>query len=230
MNKAIVLVSGGLDSLITVAIAKKENDELYFLHINYGQRTESKELNSFQKICDFYHPIESKIINIDYLKEFGGNSLTDSNIIIPTDNHEKQNQSVPNTYVPFRNGNLIAIATAWAEVINANRIYIGAVEVDGSGYPDCKKEFFTDLEKAINSGTKDDFLVKIFTPIINMSKSETLLIGKELQVPFNLSWSCYKNNDLACGKCDSCYLRLKAFKEAGLVDPIPYEIPIKRDN
>ncbi|MCK9330026.1 MAG: 7-cyano-7-deazaguanine synthase QueC [Candidatus Cloacimonetes bacterium] len=229
MKKAIVLVSGGLDSLITVAIAKQENDEIYFLHINYGQRTEQKELDSFREIVNYYKPIDAKIVNIDYIKDFGGNSLTDIKVDVPINNHIQDldnSHQVPNTYVPFRNGNMIGIATAWAEVINASKIYIGAVEVDGSGYPDCKKSFFEDLEQAINSGTKDNFNIQICTPIIDMSKSQALQIGQKLGVPFELSWSCYQNNDLACGKCDSCYLRIKAFKEARLVDPIPYKVPI----
>lgn len=223
MKKAIVLVSGGMDSLVTAGIAKDENDQIYFLHINYGQRTETKELEAFQKICNFFKPVEQKTINIDYIKDFGGNSLTDFNITIP---QHSDIPEVPNTYVPFRNGNLISIATAWAEVIDANKIYIGAVEVDGSGYPDCRDTFFRALELAINFGTKDRFKVEICTPLINLKKSEIITLGTKLNIPLELSWSCYQDNNLACGECDSCYLRLKAFKEAGLTDPIPYR---KRD-
>lgn len=219
MKKAIVLVSGGMDSLVSAGIAHAENDELYFLHVNYGQRTENRELNSFNSICLHFKPIQSKIINIDYLKDFGGNSLTDYNIEIPQTINKN---TVPNTYVPFRNGNLISIATAWAEVISAESIYIGAVEEDSSGYPDCRKDFFDKLELAINAGTKDSFNVKICTPVINMSKAQIIRKAFELNIPLDLSWSCYSDNNLACGKCDSCRLRLKAFEEAGFKDPIKY--------
>jgi len=220
ISRAIVLVSGGMDSLITASVASSENDEVYFLHVNYGQRTEQKELESFHKICDYYQPKGKKVTAIDYIKDFGGNSLTDTSLEIPS---AKASSPLPNTYVPFRNGSLISIACAWAEVIDANKIYIGAVEVDGSGYPDCRSVFFRALETALNYGTKVDFKVEIKTPLIALKKSEIVLLGAKLDTPFELSWSCYRDNYRACGECDSCYLRLKAFKEAGLTDPIPYK-------
>ena len=227
MSKAIVLVSGGLDSLVTASIACNENDEVYFLHINYGQRTERKELKAFQKICDFYKPKDKKIVKIDYLKDFGGSSLTDKKIKIPINIEPFE---IPNTYVPFRNGNMIAIATSYAEVINGNdelqnnaiKIYIGAIEVEGSNYPDCRSIFFQHLEKAINYGTKNETNIQINTPLISMTKADIIKLGHELKVPFELSWSCYSENDTACGVCDSCFLRLKAFAEAGIDDPIVY--------
>ncbi|MCL2064131.1 MAG: 7-cyano-7-deazaguanine synthase [Candidatus Cloacimonetes bacterium] len=242
MSKAIVLVSGGIDSLVTACIAIEENDEIYFLHVNYGQRTEKKELKAFQKICDFYKPKDKKIIDIGYLKQFGGSSLTDKNIDIPINIDPFE---IPNTYVPFRNGNLIAIACSWAEVLNIQnemnhhvserneqtresqsqitfKIYIGAIEVEGSNYPDCRSVFFQSLEKAINLGTKYNINLEIKTPIINLTKSNIIKLGKSLNAPYELTWSCYSENEIACGECDSCFLRLKAFKEADLEDPIIY--------
>ena len=214
-NRAIVLVSGGMDSLVTACIAKNDNDEVYFLHINYGQRTSHKELDAFLKICEIYQPKDYKIVNIDYIKEFGGNSLTDKYLKVPNFNSKKGTghcDALPNTYVPFRNGNMIAIACGWAEVINVNRIYIGAVEVDGVSYPDCREVFFRAMEKALNFGTKDSFTIEIKTPLIQMTKVEIARLGTELGVPFEVSWSCYQDGDVACGVCDSCVVRQKAFE------------------
>ena len=223
-NKAVVLVSGGMDSLVTAAIAKNECDKIYFLHVNYNQKTEQKELESFQKIVEFYKPEKSLITDINYLKQIGGSSLTDEKISVK--DHYKTSET-PDSYVPFRNAHLISIAVSWTEVIGANRIYIGAVEEDSSGYPDCTETFFKQLEKAIDLGTKHETKIEIVTPIIHKTKSEIIKIGKELNAPFEFSWSCYKNNEIACGLCDSCFLRIKAFKEIGIIDPIPYEIEIK---
>jgi len=222
--QAIVLVSGGMDSLVTTAIAKKECEEIYFLHLNYGQKTEKKELEIFHQICEFYQPEDKLIVDISYLKQIGGSSLTDDKI--PIKDFDGSNE-IPDSYVPFRNAHLLTIATSWAEVIGANRIYIGAVEEDSSGYPDCRESFYQSFEKTIELGTKDETDIKIITPIIHKKKSEIIKLGKELNVPFELSWSCYQNNEIACGVCDSCHLRIKAFKEAGMIDPIPYEIKIQ---
>ncbi len=223
MKRGIVLTSGGMDSLITTAIAQKENDEIYLLHANYGQRTEEKELKAFNAICDYFKPNGHLIVNIDYLARIGGNSLTDHNLDVP---RNELSDSVPNTYVPFRNGNLISIAASWAEVLEAQSLYIGAVEADSSGYPDCRKVFYEQLENAINLGTKEDTQISIKTPIIDKMKHEIIQIGRQLNVPFELSWSCYVDNQTACGECDSCLLRIRAFKQAGIKDPIPYAIPI----
>ena len=220
LKKAIVLVSGGMDSLVTTAIAENECNELYFLHLNYRQKTEKKELEMFQKICEFYQPEDKLIVDVSYLKQIGGSSLTDDNIPVKDFSGSEE---IPDSYVPFRNAHLLTIATSWAEVIKADRIYIGAVEEDSSGYPDCRESFYHSFEKAIALGTKDETKIKIITPIIHKKKSEIIKIGKELGVPFELSWSCYRNNEIACGVCDSCVLRLKAFKEAGMIDPIQYE-------
>lgn len=225
--KSIVLVSGGLDSLVTAGIASKESDELFFLHCNYGQRTEKKEKESFVKIVEFFQPKDTLNANIDYLAKIGGSSLTDNKIDVK--NFDNSNE-VPDSYVPFRNAHLVAIAVSWAEVIGANRIYIGAVEEDSSGYPDCREDFYKSLNKTVNLGTKDETVIEIRTPIIHKRKSETIKIGSDFGIPLDLSWSCYQNNEVACGTCDSCHLRIQSFKEAGLQDPIPYEIDIDWDN
>jgi 7-cyano-7-deazaguanine synthase len=219
-RKAVILLSGGMDSLVTTAIANQENDELYFLHANYGQKTQTKEQECFDNLVQYYSPKDILTVDLEYLEKIGGTSLIGNNMIEDHD-PEKANE-VPATYVPFRNGNLIVIATSWAEVIGAQSIYIGAVEEDSSGYPDCRESFYLALNKAINLGTKDETDITIKTPIIHKTKAEIVKLGEELKAPFQYSWSCYRNNDLACGKCDSCFLRLKAFKEAGLEDPIPY--------
>lgn len=221
MSKAIVLVSGGMDSLVTAAIAKQENDEIYFLHVNYGQRTEVRELRSFRKMKDFFKPKEVLIADIAYLTQIGGSSLTDNNIDV---SDHQENNEIPNTYVPFRNTHIISIAVSWAEVIGAEKIYIGAVEEDSSGYPDCREKYFIEMQKTVNEGTRNETKIKLITPILHMRKSEIIKLGAKLEAPFELSWSCYRNNDIACGKCDSCVLRVNAFKNAGLKDPIPYEI------
>jgi 7-cyano-7-deazaguanine synthase len=222
MNKflSIVLVSGGMDSCVTAAIANQGN-EMAFLHVNYGQRTESRELQAFNEIADCYKVKRRLVADISYLREIGGSSLTDQKLKIeqPKPNRLK----IPSTYVPFRNTHLLSIATSWAEVIGANTIFIGAVEQDSSAYPDCRPAYFKAFTKLIESGTKPDTNITIKTPIINLRKKDIILKGIELKAPLHLTWSCYKNSTRACGRCDSCALRLKGFKEAGLRDPIDYE-------
>lgn len=219
-KKAIVLLSGGMDSLVTAAIARQECEKLYFLHIDYGQKTSRREKKAFEDITKYYKPSEKKIVKLDYLKDIGGSSLTDSSMQVEDHSDSK---AIPTSYVPFRNAHLLAIATSWAEVIKAGYIYIGAVEEDSSGYPDCRKEFFEHFEKTIRLGTKNEFPISICTPVIDLSKAEIVKIGNKLKAPFHLSWSCYRNEELACGRCDSCNLRLRAFKKAGIKDPLPYE-------
>lgn len=223
---AIVLVSGGMDSLVTAAIANLEN-EMAFLHLNYGQRTEARELKAFNDIADFYGVKKRLVVDVKYLKEIGGSALTDEKIAVPlqADNSAilSPQSAIPITYVPFRNAHLLSITVSWAEVIGARKVYIGAVEEDSSGYPDCREVFYKAFEKAIDAGTKPETKIKIITPLIRMKKSAIVKKGIELGAPFHLTWSCYKNNDIACGVCDSCRLRLKGFREAGIVDPIPYQ-------
>lgn len=216
---AIILVSGGMDSLVTAAIAA-EKYELAFLHLNYGQRTEKRELMAFNDIADHYNVSKRLVVNIDYLVKIGGSSLTDKNIQVSK--ADLNYNGIPTSYVPFRNGNILSIAASWAEVIGAKKIFIGAVEEDSSGYPDCREVFYKAFNKVIKLGTKPDTEIIIETPVIHKKKSEIIKLGAELNAPFGLSWSCYVNEEKACGECDSCALRLKGFEEAGLADPIEY--------
>jgi 7-cyano-7-deazaguanine synthase len=238
---AIVLVSGGMDSCVTAAIAGLDY-RLAFLHVNYGQRTEARELQSFNEIADFYKAEKRLSVSLEHLKIIGGSALTDTSIPIPdtTTPHSAIDTShselptphsalrtphstIPSTYVPFRNAHLLSIAVSWAEVIGATKIFIGAVEEDSSGYPDCRETFYQAFNKVIEMGTKPETRVEIKTPLIHMKKSQIVTKGGELGAPLNLTWSCYQNSEKACGRCESCALRLKGFREAGVPDPIPYE-------
>ncbi len=222
MNEsAVILVSGGMDSCVTAAIAKAETDEIAFLHTSYGQRTEQRERKAFNDIADFYNVGKRLDVSIEYLAKIGGSSLTDETIEISE--ADLESKEIPTSYVPFRNANMLAIATSWAEVLGANSIYIGAVSEDSSGYPDCRPEFYAAFEKTIDAGTKPETRIKIVTPIIELSKAEIVLKGLELDAPLHLSWSCYRSEDSACGTCDSCALRLRGFELAGVSDPIAYK-------
>jgi 7-cyano-7-deazaguanine synthase len=217
---AIVLVSGGMDSCVTAAIAANENDFIAFLHISYGQRTEAREQKAFSDIADHYGVKDRLEVSIEYLAKIGGSSLTDTNIEISE--ADLESKEIPTSYVPFRNANMFAIATSWAEVIGANAIYIGAVAEDSSGYPDCRPEFYEAFQKTIEVGTKPETRIEIRTPIIHLSKAEIVKEGIGLNAPLQLTWSCYRTEDLACGTCDSCALRLRGFEQAGVEDPISY--------
>lgn len=220
-DAAIVLVSGGMDSCVTAAIARGEYAEIAFLHISYGQTTEERERKAFNDIADHYQ-IEKRLdVSIEYLAKIGGSSLTDREMIVGEADLTKA--AVPTTYVPFRNGNMLSIAASWAEVLGASAIHIGAVAEDSSGYPDCRPEFYEAFQKAIDAGTKPETRIEIRTPIIHLSKAEIVKKGFELGAPLELSWSCYRENDLACGTCDSCALRLRGFDAAGITDPISYK-------
>jgi len=219
---AICLVSGGMDSCVTAALAKQENKEIAFLHISYGQRTEQRERKAFEDIADFYNIKKRLDVSIEYLAKIGGSSLTDEQIEVAEANLESK--EIPTSYVPFRNANMLAIATSWAEVLRADSIYIGVVAEDSSGYPDCRPEFYAAFERTIETGTKPETKIKIVTPIIHLSKAEIVRKGLELNAPLHLSWSCYRNEELACETCDSCALRLRGFQRAGVADPIKYKI------
>ena len=218
MKKAIILVSGGMDSCVSASFAKEAGFSLYFLHINYGQRTENQELKSFNLIADFFHANDRMIINMNYFSKIGGSCLTDSKIDVPKGDLE--NNQIPISYVPFRNGNILSAATSWAEIIGATSIYIGAVEEDSSGYPDCRRAFYNAFEKTINEGTKPNTSIRIISPLINLNKKEIVQKGVEFNSPLNLTWSCYKNENEPCQECDSCLLRERGFKNAGIDDPI----------
>ncbi|MBN2017639.1 MAG: 7-cyano-7-deazaguanine synthase QueC [Candidatus Cloacimonetes bacterium] len=222
-EKAIVLLSGGVDSCVVTAIAQKKY-HVCLLHINYGQRTDTREEKAFRDIADYYKIKDILDIDIGYLRQIGGSSLTNEALPIPENSNEN---SIPSTYVSFRNANLLAIATSWAEVIRASKIFIGAMEEDSSGYPDCRESFFTAMNVAIKEGTKPETLTEIEIPIIHKKKAEVVQLGIKLKAPLHLTWSCYQSEDKACGICESCMLRINAFKKAGYKDPIPYNIPIK---
>lgn len=225
---AVVAVSGGLDSCITTAIASKDY-ELALVHINYGQRTETKELEAFHKIADYYNVEKKLVIDFAHFQKIGGSSLTDRGMQVTKAN--LTGKEVPTTYVPFRNANILSACTSWAEIINAKAIFIGAVHEDSSGYPDCRPEFFRAFEETVRLGTKPETNIKIETPIINLSKKEIIKLGMELKAPIELTWSCYTNENEACGICDSCALRLRGFQSLNMVDPIPYkEIPNYLEN
>jgi len=216
---AVVLASGGMDSAVTTAIAN-QTYRLALLHLNYGQRTAARELQAFEEMADFFQVEKILVADVGHLAQIGGSSLTDTKIEVEEAN--LKSKEIPTSYVPFRNANLLAIATSWAEVISATKIFIGAVEEDSSGYPDCRREFYDAFEKVINVGTKPSTQIEIVTPIITLKKHEIVLKGKKLGVPFELTWSCYQCEDAACGVCDSCGFRLRGFQKAGLEDPIEY--------
>jgi len=223
---AVVAVSGGMDSCVTAAIAN-EKYRLAFAHINYGQRTEKRELKAFKEIADYFNVKERLIIDYTHLSKIGGSSLTDIDIpVSKADLNNERNlpagRQVPTSYVPFRNANILSACVSWAEVLNAKTVFIGAVYADSSGYPDCRPEFFSAFEKMVALGTKPETKIKIETPIIHLSKSEIVKKGIELNAPLHLTWSCYQNEDVACGICDSCALRLRGFQTAGVEDPITY--------
>lgn len=223
-QKAIVLVSGGMDSCLTAAYAF-EKYEAAFLHVNYGQRTQRRELKAFNDIAKYFGVKEKLVVDVSHLKQIGGSSLTDRHENVTKANLKTHN--IPTSYVPFRNANILAVAVSWAEVIGARAIYIGAVEEDSSGYPDCRKSFFRAYEKMITLGTKPGSGIKIKTPIINFSKKQIVEKSLQKKAPIHLTWSCYKSESKACGECDSCALRLRGFQQAGKKDPIEYKKILK---
>lgn len=217
---AVVLLSGGMDSAVCAALAQRDSYEIAALHLNYGQRTQQKELECFENLCKHFGVKHTLVVDVSHLSKIGGSSLTDMNIEVPK--AKLDNQEIPPTYVPFRNANILAIGVSWAEVIKARYIYIGAMEQDSSGYPDCRQSFFDAFNHMIKLGTKPETQIDIVTPIMNKTKEDIVRIGIELGVPFDYTWSCYKDNNEACGECDSCALRLRGFKQMNLSDPIKY--------
>ena len=227
--KAVVLLSGGMDSCVVAAIAR-ETHRLAVLHASYGQRTESRERQSFNAIADFYGVTERLAIHLGHFAQIGGSALTDDRLAVPEGEPgaSVSSDGIPITYVPFRNAHFLSVAVSWAEVIGASAIFIGAVAEDSSGYPDCRPEYYRVFEELVRVGTRPETHIRIVTPVIGMKKSEIVRRGIELGAPLRLSWSCYQSEDAACGVCDSCRLRLRAFEEAGELDPIPYKARIAR--
>jgi len=222
-KKAVVLLSGGMDSCVTAAIANQTH-RLALLHASYGQRTEARERRAFDEIANFYAVRERLVIRLDALSQIGGSALTDPEISVPETGLDSRR--IPITYVPFRNAHFLSAAVSWAEVIGASAIFVGAVAEDSSGYPDCRPEYYRAFENVIRAGTRPETRIEISTPVIGMRKSEIVRLGVELGAPLERTWSCYQFDDEACGVCDSCRLRLRAFEEAGQPDPIAYRAGI----
>src|ERR1700693_3122418 len=221
-RKAVVLLSGGMDSCVTAAIASQSH-QLALLHASYGQRTEARERRAFEEIADFYGVKDRLMIRLDSFAQIGGSALTDRKIAVPESSDSAVHSSeVPITYVPFRNAHFLSAAVSWAEVIGANAIFVGAVAEDSSGYPDCRPEYYRAFAELVRQGTRTETRIEIMTPVIKMRKSEIVRRGTELEAPLGLTWSCYQFEDEACGTCDSCRLRLGAFAQAGISDPIAY--------
>ncbi len=221
-GRAVVLLSGGMDSCVCATLAAREYDAAA-LHVSYGQRTEERERRAFVAICDRLGIRDRLVVRNEALRAIGGSALTDESIAVPES--AAIGHDIPVTYVPFRNAHFLAVAVSWAEVIGASRIYIGAVEQDSSGYPDCRPAYYKAFNDVIRAGTKEG-RIEIVTPLIAMRKAEIVSLGLELGAPFDLTWSCYSRQDRACGVCDSCVLRLRAFAAAGAQDPIPYAQPV----
>ena len=220
-KKAVCILSGGMDSTLSSYIAKNENYEIIPVHFNYGQRTEQRELKAFRDVCEKLELNEKYEIDIPFFTQIGASALTDKSIDVPIGGIEA---GVPVTYVPFRNGIFLSIATAIAEKEGASALFIGVVEEDSSGYPDCTDSFIHNMSLAINEGTKEDTKLEIITPLVKLSKAQIVKKSLELNVPLELTWSCYKESDVACGVCDSCRLRLNGFEQAGIKDKIPYKV------
>jgi 7-cyano-7-deazaguanine synthase len=220
---AIVLVSGGLDSAVCLGEAAR-NYDLAVLHINYGQRTEARELEAFSALADHYGVSRRLVADVSYLKKIGGSSLVDASLTVETGLPE-DGDGVPSTYVPFRNAHILCVGISWAEVIGAEALFIGAVEEDSSGYPDCREEFYRQFAAAAAAGTRPETAVEILTPLIRLDKAAIVRRGLELKVPLEVTWSCYTESEAACGVCESCRLRLRGFAAAGSEDPIPYRRP-----
>jgi 7-cyano-7-deazaguanine synthase len=226
-QKAVVLLSGGMDSCVSTAIARERHGagNIALLHAGYGQRTQRRERRAFEEIADFFGVRERLVVQLDHFRAIGGSALTDEKIAVPENElgaPGPQGSEIPVTYVPFRNAHFLSVAVSWAEVIGAGAIYIGAVAEDSSGYPDCRPEYYRVFQELIRAGTRPETQIEIVTPVIHMKKSEIIRRGLELGAPLHLTWSCYQEEEAACGACDSCLLRLRAFAEAGATDPIPY--------
>jgi 7-cyano-7-deazaguanine synthase len=231
-QKAVVLLSGGMDSCVCAAMALEVRgaENLALLHASYGQRTEQRERRAFQEIADWLEVRQRLMVRLDHFRAIGGSALTDTKIAVPENELGAggvHGSAIPVTYVPFRNAHFLSVAVSWAEAIGAGTVYIGAVAEDSSGYPDCREEYYKVFQALVRVGTRPETRIEIATPVIAMKKSEIIRRGMELGAPLHLTWSCYQNEDKACGACDSCLLRLAAFAEAGARDPIPYRLAVR---
>jgi 7-cyano-7-deazaguanine synthase len=217
-SRAVVLLSGGMDSAVCAALAVRDHDAAA-VHVSYGQRTQERERQSFLAICQRLKIHDRLMVRNEAFRAIGGSALTDESIAVP--DAEDIGRDIPVTYVPFRNAHFLAVAVSWAEVLGAEKVYIGAVEPDSSGYPDCRPAYYKAFNEVVRTGTRDG-RIEILTPLIARRKADIVRLGLELDAPFDLTWSCYSREDEACGVCDSCVLRLRAFEAAGVRDPIPY--------
>jgi 7-cyano-7-deazaguanine synthase len=226
-TQAVVLLSGGMDSCVTAGIARERHGAagVAALHAGYGQRTQERERQAFEEIADFYSIRQRLVVQLDHFRAIGGSALTDRKIAVPEDGlgASESHRDIPVTYVPFRNAHFLSVAVSWAEAIGAEAVYIGAVAEDSSGYPDCRPEYYQAFQELVRAGTRPETKIEILTPVITLKKSEIIRRGVELGAPLHLTWSCYQSEDAACGACDSCLLRLRAFVEAGVPDRIPYK-------
>ena len=229
--KAVVLLSGGMDSCVCAAIARERHGakNIALLHAGYGQRTQQRERRAFEEIADFYGVSQRLVVQLDHFRAIGGSALTDTKIAVPENElgaTGPHGSAIPVTYVPFRNAHFLSVAVSWAEAIGARAVYIGAVAEDSSGYPDCRAEYYQVFQELVRVGTRPETQIEIATPVITLKKSEIIRRGIDLGAPLQLTWSCYQNEDRACGASDSCLLRLQAFAEAGVPDPIPYRLAV----
>ena len=229
--KAVVLLSGGMDSCVCGAMAREKHgaENVALLHASYGQRTEARERRAFQEIAEFWGVRKRLTVQLDHFRAIGGSALTDPRIAVPENDLHGSGGVIPVTYVPFRNAHFLSVAVSWAETIGAGAVYIGAVAEDSSGYPDCRPEYYRVFQELIRVGTKPQTQIAVMTPVIGMKKSEIIGRGSALGAPLHLTWSCYQSEDAACGVCDSCALRLRAFQEAGVADPIAYRRAVAAD-
>jgi 7-cyano-7-deazaguanine synthase len=227
-TKGVVLLSGGMDSCVTAAIARERHGarNVAVLHAGYGQRTQKRELRAFTEIADFFGMRERLVVQLEHFRAIGASALTDERIAVPENSLVEKDpaKSIPVTYVPFRNAHFLSVAVSWAEATGAEAVYIGAVAEDSSGYPDCRPEYYRAFQELVRAGTRPETRIEIATPVITLKKSEIIRRGLELGAPLHLTWSCYQSEDAACGVCDSCLLRLRAFAEAGVPDPILYRL------
>jgi 7-cyano-7-deazaguanine synthase len=226
-GKAVVLLSGGMDSCVCAAIACEQHgaENVALLHAGYGQRTQARERQAFEAIAEFYAVKQRLVVQLDHFRAIGGSALTDAKIAVPENELGAPGpggSAIPVTYVPFRNAHFLSVAVSWAEALGARAVYIGAVAEDSSGYPDCRAEYYEVFQQLVRVGTRPETHIEIVTPVVRMKKSEIIRRGMELGAPLHLTWSCYQGEEKACGACDSCLLRLRAFAEAGVADPIPY--------
>jgi 7-cyano-7-deazaguanine synthase len=219
--KAVCLLSGGMDSATLAYLARDQGYQIFGLHFNYGQRTERKEQASAKKIAGLLGARELVEIDLSYLTRFGGSSLTDHNLSV--DRYQEDRKGIPNTYVPFRNANLLSIATSYAEARGAGAVFIGVQSQDYSGYPDCRPQFIDAFQRLVDVGTRDETRIRIYAPFLSMTKKDILTIGLRLKVPYEHTWSCYQNEEKACGVCGACHFRKAAFESLGFCDPVPYE-------